>query len=1149
MKHTSWQKNQLLRTITHNCRPQGFALVIALSLMVLLTVLAVGLLTLSTVSLRASSQGEAMQVARSNARMALSLAIGQLQKTAGADQRITAPATVEEDDAPSWLTGVWGGSLPTANDPVPDKEAAFKGYLTSGTETESKPSAGNLPEIKGGALLMGEGSLGKGANEETWVRAPKVESPGAGTGLDGRYAWSVLDEGVKAKADVVRKENQYGNGSNQAAMGSAPRFGMEAIQGFDGYDWFEGTEQAKLYTLPTANLIQQMPELKKYQHDVTTVSRGLVTDAARGGLRKDLSLLFEKPSLPDEYASKRVYDDSTVQTDIPNPYWSQVFKYATLYRTLSGTTPTLKAAIPDYYNPVKYDARSRAYKANPQAPQGMIVMPVVSKVQMQFSMVAKDAHGNWAGGVDRNAATKADNYMVYVVYSPIVTLYNPYNVAISFDQLRIDFKDLPIGLRFYRNGQPQTTRLVHFNQLYVFHPDDSKKPKVFGINVKSSFSGGTQPVVLQPGENKVFGESVNGDWNFASNGDSFTDFYDDKTANLSLAPGYPSQGVGFWIDWLTPLEAITSFDDKQGILPLSLSDTIDVGFGPMPSEAATSTGNRLSIELYLMKGSQKIRSGTLDLDYGDATRLRTALSRDPDHAFPNGEARLQRPYLGSEMYESPSTPLKDFARAKSFAQFSYYAKTTMEGDSPSKPWVQGGQATSLSGIDLTKESMGVHPFEASFKRLAPGYKFPCDSQNRGMFFTGHSDTNGTRIAPQYEIPQLPLQSLAQLRHAQLSNQGFLPGAAYTVGESFATAMIPSNKVSAASTKDYRLLDHAWLANNALWDGYYFSTLNSYAGPLLDSKSLSTVAEDFFEGKSQLLNSRMVPVTNATLSDTMSELTDAEGYKKSGAHLMIDGAFNVNSTSVNAWMALLGSMNKESVDYASIGDGAGQPALGTVKEAAFPFSRMRRANGPPVEAANALQGRHARWTGMRTLEAKEIQELAQHIVEEVKNRGPFLSLAEFVNRRPESNRDMALKGLLQKAIDETESINSRFNADSKYNAVADMSADGYAFPEALEGWSATGAPGFLTQGDILSSVGSLISVRSDTFRIRAYGEALDPDQKILARAWCEAVVQRVPEFVDSKDLPSAEIVTVSDVNKRFGRRFMVTGFRWLAQDEV
>jgi hypothetical protein len=363
-------------------------------------------------------------------------------------------------------------------------------------------------------------------------------------------------------------------------------------------------------------------------------------------------------------------------------------------------------------------------------------------------------------------------------------------------------------------------------------------------------------------------------------------------------------------------------------------------------------------------------------------------------------------------------------------------------------------------------------------------------------------------------------------------------------------MIPSNKVAATSSKTYRFLDHAWLANNALWDGYFFSTLSTHAGPILGSKSLNTVAEEFLSGTHSLLNPRMIPVANGTPSEVVTQLANPEeGYKKSASHLMIDGAFNVNSLSVNAWAALLGSMNKENVDYAHIGDGTSTPTAGTVSEASFPFSRMRRASGPAVESFNALQARHGRWTGMRTLNAGEIQELARHVVEEIRERGPFLSLAEFVNRRPANDKDLAVKGLLQAAIDKTGSINDRFRDDSKINAVSDMSQDAYSFPEALEGLSATGAPGFLTQGDILSAVGSVISVRSDTFRIRSYGEALDPDQKVIARAWCEAVVQRTPEFVDAKDLPEADIATVQEVNKRFGRRYIVTGFRWLGQDEV
>jgi hypothetical protein len=94
-------------------RDRGFALVVTLSLMILLTILAVGLLSLSAVSLRGTSQAAAQSEARANARLALMLAIGELQKHTGPDTRITAPAdildapnTPENDKRPP-LTGVW----------------------------------------------------------------------------------------------------------------------------------------------------------------------------------------------------------------------------------------------------------------------------------------------------------------------------------------------------------------------------------------------------------------------------------------------------------------------------------------------------------------------------------------------------------------------------------------------------------------------------------------------------------------------------------------------------------------------------------------------------------------------------------------------------------------------------------------------------------------------------------------------------------------------------------------------------------------------------------------------------------------------------------------------------------------------------------
>lgn len=67
---------------------------------------------------------------------------------------------------------------------------------------------------------------------------------------------------------------------------------------------------------------------------------------------------------------------------------------------------------------------------------------------------------------------------------------------------------------------------------------------------------------------------------------------------------------------------------------------------------------------------------------------------------------------------------------------------------------------------------------------------------------------------------------------------------------------------------------------------------------------------------------------------------------------------------------------------------------------------------------------------------------------------------------------------------------------------------------------------------------LFTVRSDTFRIRSYGDALNPVAepgqqvgKIESTAYCEAIIQRV------KDSENGD------------GRFVITYFRWLGPDDI
>ena len=63
---------------------------------------------------------------------------------------------------------------------------------------------------------------------------------------------------------------------------------------------------------------------------------------------------------------------------------------------------------------------------------------------------------------------------------------------------------------------------------------------------------------------------------------------------------------------------------------------------------------------------------------------------------------------------------------------------------------------------------------------------------------------------------------------------------------------------------------------------------------------------------------------------------------------------------------------------------------------------------------------------------------------------------------------------------------------------------------------------------------------------------DANGKIAARAYAEAVVQRVPDYVDTVDRPSLNAYTdptAAAANKTFGRRFNVVSFRWLSENEI
>jgi len=439
-----------------------------------------------------------------------------------------------------------------------------------------------------------------------------------------------------------------------------------------------------------------------------------------------------------------------------------------------------------------------------------------------------------------------------------------------------------------------------------------------------------------------------------------------------------------------------------------------------------------------------------------------------------------------------------------------------------------------------------------------GIDFPASSAERGWW--GASYNSGSTAFPLSSIPSSPLFSLAQFSHASLGVMASEPSRA--VGNSWANLFLSpvstygrlTNSISAPSST---AADTGWLLNDALFDRYYLSGLApdfnitstgySQTAPMADTLDSFFSADYTTAQANPVLRPYLPEGTSAAQAVTALAATD--GYLKTGAYSLIDGAFNVNSTSVAAWQALLSANRDLAVTYANgVSDGGSN---GTP----FPNSTSPAATG-----GGAASG----WAGLTRITNAQIITLAQKIVDEVKLRGPFMSLSDFINHRvglPKNNATH-YRGALQTAIDAA-GINA--NVHNTAGGVTPDYANMSAYmpdvdPDHINRKSTTGIATDITQADLLLSLAPRLTARSDTFRIRSYGEIRSPlGGGIVSKVVGEAVVQRLPEYVDAVSNQPWDEATgnplignasgLSAINQTFGRRFKVVSFRWLTAEEI
>lgn len=1187
-------------------RHRGFTLVITISLLVLLTLVAIGMLSLSTLQLRSSAQGDAMARARSHARMAMMMALGDLQKSMGPDGRVCAPAEQMGVTGPhaNWI-GVydaWDASRGVTTRPAP----TFVQWMAGSQNLSSQRLRDSVRTPQGNEVtIVGAGSVGA-QNATDFVTVPRV--PITQNNGSGQAAWWIADESMKANVTSGSTRNPLLNRSEELIAANA---GITANAGvLDNLGELAVNAPERASYISHKQLALKNEQSRALFHDVTTESLGLPVDVTRRRFKYDFSLFSHLPrlqvqNLPLYRADGRINNfinaggtmtnDADFRSLASNPIGNfgntstqpginmeELWIHANLYRNIqwSGNTPTL-TAMTGAENPSATDFRRRAL-SDPWFNYGK---PVFASVQFVFSFVSRP---------EVNDPTK---FRLLVQMDALVKVWNPNNVRVvvppgasySVQLLSVPFKvqwsitssapnptplaQSRLGNNTYslNRGEWPGSRINTTGSITFGHPEFQWLRGNIGGLAQSGTSNG---YTLEPGECKIFGY----DRNITNNGSG--------DPNVNLAPGW---GPGR--QYLT--------NSNFGARNLSPGDMIEFIVTPDVDSIPTS-GNRTYCNKWIgwrAHGSQA-SGGNGGLAIGSSN-----LSTNINFATPD-------PAYFPTIRSSQRLSVAQYATPKPFMIFGHYMNVEQVTPGTRDSFPSASRLLTNSTMSLRSFS-GTNPAlmttNQEFWRADPmplAYDSPLidiNSRDQGRFGGSHSVSLGVTRCATRQLDVAPPLSLMSLTHASangaadrygqaaervaaglnvmqsdgldgnfrfepsdiaLSNVSYAaPQMERAIGNSYALPFLSPNQVVgsgpyyAGSGRNVPVFDHSYLSNAALFDSWFCSSVHDgnlipRTAPYSDTRRPVTVLTDFFskslsDPRSQLFNNRVVPASTWDVARARllsGSNLHPEAISRLAAHVFLDGSFNVNSTRKQAWMAVLATA-RNTAKRASNGSSVSTTDRTPVGASGLVSDGM----ATPLGTASESQ----QWSGFRALTDQEIETLAENIVTEVKARGPFLSLADFLNRRPSASGNTALLGTVQAAI-ELAGLNRAMKSGNRTVTAGDFSGlPGASVATAGGGLSrSTGIPGTIMQADVLASFANELAARGDTFRIRAYGAALDANQRVTAEAWCEVVVQRVASYVDPTDaaeLPFASLTR--PINRLFGRRFQIVSFQWLPRGAV
>lgn len=1092
-------------------RPKGFALVLALALMSLMLLLMVSLATFFQLEVHSATQERNMAAARANALLGMSLALSELQAFAGPDQRATARADILDEEAaePYW-TGVWH------TQPQADASDPFDQGNPRWLVSTSDPSA--LDPVTGIPLAVDSVGLVSGtpSSSAPRVSVERVPVPTHLNTLSGHYAYWVSDEGLKAAVNLTRPVGLDPQTSEyRRILATAAKNAPGLIPELDFFDETTNSTLTRLIQIEHAAIAETAdnPSFRKEQihehiFNITHLSQGLLTNAKAGGLKFDLTTELARET--DFLLTGYIYDFG--------PPWDLMRDYYRNFRITPGETGMQVHSREAQMRTPRRNLGDWAQKHG--------LFPVLVAAEIVLGIGAREIEVD----VDR----------AFLTVQPMVVLANPYNVAMEEETYVFRWRttnpqnqvDPSISITFVNitGGERSVVQLrdggqsvpgveydaLHLNRFIPNYETDSGQHLSPQISINDlRFRVTTR---LEPGEIMVF-----------SLPDGLipyqTDPHDsDLSTVLELQPGLSLGRAELMTDDPDMLEQLTLRDDEVAAYISAPGDYNQLMFVSGTDEHGNLRNNmRPDTDFgYGSVGEAGFGSNLSPFEY---SRMRTYYLPGTGRQvtlgpMPQESLRMELWLKGSAWTTSGSLRTQRHAMVKPMENYNIrapYHATLSTGDFFRASPLYAGEFRNVAStpqIDL----LALWERDAWTGPLPP------------------SPANPEYTLILFHVPREPLQSLGELQHLNFAKDSHTP--TYQVGHSFPNPFLPPHSVESTTT-DPHYVDMPWLLNTALWDNYFFSTLeqNSDGSYFLRNPRLQAI---------QPLDS----IDPHTISDP----------QRIAEFLWIDGQFNVNSTSVEAWKAVLMGNSGMDVPYDDIADN--QSGLLSISEnEQAPILRNTHPSGP--EYIDGESDEHVFWRGFRKLTHDEADRLAKAIVEEIRMRGPFLSLADFVNRKltaDSSELPLAARGAIQAAIEKV-AINPPGESDQVLSGALPPSAYTGGFPESvvssehgISGSRIAVGPGAITQGDILSKIGSYINVRSDSFIIRAYGDAIDPlrsPEAVIARAWCEAIVQRRYEYVDTSNPANMEPEdsNFSNLNSKLGRRFEVISFRWLSEDEL